>query len=153
MKKGFVFIETIIVVCILTVGLLSIYSNYSKIIADTKELNTFDTTEYNYKTYFLKQKYPSITENTCITTISPFSDTGKVKICNLKDVFYKLNYLEDETDNGITYSKYNNIDAYIIDYLNNQDWNANNDNIYLVEYKKEDKQTGEYFTYISSLNY
>lgn len=56
-KEGFIFIETIIVICILTIALMSLYNNYSKIITNTRELNTFDTTEYNYKTYFLKEIY------------------------------------------------------------------------------------------------
>lgn len=147
MKKGFVFIETIIVVCILTVSLISLYANYSKIISNTKELNTFDTAEYNYKTYFLKQKYLNkITDdNTCVTyTNSPFSEDANktIKVCKLTSVFTQGDY-----------SNYNNIDAYIIDYLNNQDFTKKNDNIFLVKYKKKDKQTGEYFTYISSLNY
>lgn len=175
MKKGFIFIETIIVVTILTVALMSIYANYSKIISNTKEFNTFDTAEYNYKTYYLKSMYSnnkltdytgayitnSSTKNKCYIVNSIFSDTNivvgstkkQVKVCLLNNAFYKLKYLENETYEGVTYSKYTNIDAYIIDYLNNQDWNANNDNIFLVEYKKKDKQTNEYFTYISSLNY
>jgi len=154
MKKGFIFIETIIVVTILTVALMSIYANYSKIISNTKEFNTFDTAEYNYKTYFLKQmyvdnKFGTISQNTCKKDIvTPFSD-NKVKICILNNAFNKWSYLN--TADG--YAAYTNIDAYIIDYLNNQDWTENNDNIYLVEYKKKDKQTNEYFTYISSLNY
>lgn len=147
MKKGFVFIETIIVITILTVGLMSLYANYSKIISNTKEFNTFDTAEYNYKTYFLKQKYANyITVNTCQKyTNVPFSDDASktVKICKFEDVF-------DEPD----YTAFSNIDAYIIDYINNNDLHENNDDLFLVEYKKEDKQNpGNYLTYISSLNY
>jgi len=156
MKKGFVFIETIIVVCILTVSLISLYANYSKIIANTKELNTFDTAEYNYKTYYLKKMYSNstlINENRCTSDIqTPFSDSGYVKICKFTNVFFKLDYLSN-SDGYTSYNGNANVDAYIIDYLNTQDWTQNNDNIFLVEYKKEDKQTGEYFTYISSLNY
>lgn len=158
MKKGFVFIETIIVVTILTVALMSIYVNYSKIISNTKELNTFDTAEYNYKTAELKKLYNNgkitgLNENECKKFSSSLSDNGEIKICLLKNAFFKLKYLEDEIDSGVTYPKYKNIDAYIIDYLNNQDWTEYNDNIFLVEYKMRDKQTDEYFTYISSLNY
>lgn len=170
MKKGFVFIETIIVVCILTVSLISLYANYSKIIANTKELNIFDTAEYNYKTYFLKQQYnagtltgytlsgnsiisitSSSTKNTCYVVNSPFSEkkikttslNNQVKVCLLLDVS-ATNYVKNNKTN---------FDAYIIDYLNTQDFHTNNDDIFLVEYKKADKQNGEYFTYISSLNY
>ena len=154
-KKGFIFIETIIVVCILTVALMSLYGNYSKIMANTKELNTFDVSEYNYKTYFLKSKFLNnsslTTTNPCITETSiNFSDNNKVKICKLSNI----------TNNGTRSIKqylsanYSKFDAYIIDYLNKIDLNQYNDNLFIVEYKKTDKQnTSEYLTYVSSLNY
>ena len=124
MKKGFVFIETIIVITILTVGLMSLYANYSKIISNTKEFNTFDTAEYNYKTYFLKQIYfGSVSENACTSKSSPFSDDSTVKICRLKDV----------STNTYINSNKTKLDAYIIDYIRNNDFHPNNDKIFLVE--------------------
>ena len=154
MKKntGFIFIETIIVVCVLTVSLMSLYTNYSKIMANTKELNTFDVTEYNYKTFFLKKRYEagdiSLSVNTCIKTSSHynyFSDSLNIKICRFNDV---------STKGLSSFLTITNIDPYIIDYINSQDFTSNNDDIFLVEYKKEDKQNpSEYLTYISSLNY
>lgn len=143
-KKGFIFIETIVVVCVLTVSLMSLYANYSKIISNTKELNTFDTAEYNYKTYFLKKNFFDPTKlNECFLKASVFSDNTQVKICQLSGVS-EINYLEDKMEK---------LDAYIIDYLNTKDFTSENDNIFLVEYKKKDKNSGEYLTYISSLNY
>ena len=151
-NKGFVFIETIIVICVLTISLMSLYANYNKIISNTKELNTFDTTEYNYKTYFLKKKYMSdsyftvSTNPPCKSISNPFaldaSDTSTIKICKLTDV---SSYPED---------KLKKLDAYIIDYLNSKDFNINNYNIFLVEYKKKDINYDDlYVTYISSLTY
>ena len=158
MKKGFIFIETIIVVTILTVALMSIYANYSKIISNTKEFNTFDTAEYNYKTAELKKLYNNgeiegLIENGCKKIDTILSDNKEIKVCLLNNVFHKIEYTKDETHDGNIYPKYKNIDAYIIDYLNNQDWTEYNDNIFLVEYKKKDILTDEYLTYISSLNY
>ena len=157
MKNGFVFIETIIVICVLTVSLMSLYANYSKILGNVKELNTFDTTEYNYKTYFLKNKFGSVTSvvddsgstvnfnaNTCVTIQANFSDNGIVKMCKFDSVS-SIDFIA---------SNKSIMDAYIIDYLNSQEFDETNDNLFLVEYKKEDKQNaGEYFTYISALNY
>lgn len=162
MKKGFVFIETIIVITILTVGLISLYANYSKILSNTKEFNTFDTAEYNYKTYNLKRKYideqlkdyKSVEindKNKCYIVNSIYSDTNIAAESTSKQV--KVCLLESVSSNDYIQDNKNQLDAYIIDYLNNKDWNTNNDNIFLVEYKKKDKQTNEYFTYISSLNY
>lgn len=166
MKKGFVFIETIIVITILTVGLISIYANYSKIISNTKELNTFDIAEYNYKTYFLKNKYSnnslinnagntinsSSTKNQCYIVNSPFSDNKLISTSAYNQV--KVCLLENVSTSNYIATHHNKLDAYIIDYINNNDFHTKNDNIFLVEYKKADKQIhGEYFTYISSLNY
>lgn len=150
-NKGFVFIETIIVICVLTISLMSLYANYNKIISNTKELNTFDTTEYNYKTYFLKKKYMSdsdfnSSDPPCKSIPNPFaldaSDTSNIKICKLTNV---SSYTEDDLKK---------FDAYIIDYLNSKDFNSDNDNIFLVEYKKKDINYDDlYITYISSLTY
>ena len=150
-NKGFVFIETIIVICVLTISLMSLYANYNKIISNTKELNTFDTTEYNYKTYFLKKKYMSdsdfnSSDPPCKSIPNPFaldaSDTSNIKICKLTNV---SSYTDDDLKK---------FDAYIIDYLNSKDFNSDNDNIFLVEYKKKDINYDDlYITYISSLTY
>ena len=150
-NKVFVFIETIIVICVLTISLMSLYANYNKIISNTKELNTFDTTEYNYKTYFLKKKYMSdsdfnSSDPPCKSIPNPFaldaSDTSNIKICKLTNV---SSYTDDDLKK---------FDAYIIDYLNSKDFNSDNDNIFLVEYKKKDINYDDlYITYISSLTY
>ena len=171
MKKGFIFIETIIVVTILTVALMSIYANYSKIISNTKELNTFDTTEYNYKTYFLKQKYENGTlrdknnlnilnaqKNKCYDVKTIFSDSigsndKKVKVCILENIVSSTT-LEEYID-----THKSKFDAYIIDYLLSQDLTPEKDNLFLVEYKKldlvtfyETNEKQQLLTYISSLN-
>lgn len=52
-KNGFVFMETIIVVAVLSVTLILLYSSYSYIIKKTKERNNYDTTETIYKTHLV----------------------------------------------------------------------------------------------------
>ncbi|MDD2409226.1 MAG: prepilin-type N-terminal cleavage/methylation domain-containing protein [Bacilli bacterium] len=51
--KGFVMIETIIVITILMVGLISLYSSYSVIISRLQVKNNYDNVEYIYKAYFV----------------------------------------------------------------------------------------------------
>ncbi len=138
-KRGFVFIETIIVVCVLTISLMTLYANYSKIMANTKELNTFDTTEYNYKTYFIKKM---IKNNKIIFTNNHPCLTSNIfdaqKICKINTKI-----------NNSTKKKF---DAYIIDYLNNQQFDEKASKIVLVEYKKQDSNDDDLqLTYISSL--
>lgn len=54
-KNGFVFMETIVVVSVLSLTLLILFTSYSFILRKSRERNTFDTTETIYKTYYVKQ--------------------------------------------------------------------------------------------------
>ena len=53
-KNGFVFMETIVVISVLSITLLMLFASYSYILRKSREKNTFDTTESIYKTYFVK---------------------------------------------------------------------------------------------------
>ena len=54
-KNGFVFIETVLVICILSVTLLILYSSYAHILRVTRQKSTFDTTDSIYTTYYVKK--------------------------------------------------------------------------------------------------
>lgn len=54
-KNGFVFMETIVVVSILSLTLVILFASYSYILRKSRERNTFDTTEMIYKTYYIKK--------------------------------------------------------------------------------------------------
>lgn len=54
-KNGFVFVETIVVVSVLSLTLVMLFASYSYILRKSRERNTFDTTETIYKTYYVKQ--------------------------------------------------------------------------------------------------
>ena len=56
MKKqnGFVLVETLIVVLLLTVTLMSLYSTFSNIMIKTRSKSNNDTIDTIYKTYFVK---------------------------------------------------------------------------------------------------
>lgn len=70
-KNGFVFLETLVVVSVLSLTLLMLFSTYSYIIRKSRERNVFDTTEMIYKTYYTKdvliKEYGSLQTymNTC----------------------------------------------------------------------------------------
>lgn len=53
-KNGFVFMETIVVISVLSITLLMLFASYSYILRKSREKNTFDTTESIYKTYYVK---------------------------------------------------------------------------------------------------
>lgn len=54
-KKGFVFIETIVVVAVLTVSLLMIYSTYSATLRKEKNRMSYNDSVYLYRTYYLEK--------------------------------------------------------------------------------------------------
>lgn len=76
-NKGFVMIETIIVITILSIGLISLYSSYSVILSRAKVKNTYDNIEYIYKAYFVgnyvKERYGVIPKG--FTKITPGGST------------------------------------------------------------------------------
>lgn len=54
-KKGFVFVETLIVVAVLTTSLLMLYSTYSAIIIKEKTRIKYNDSAYLYRTYYLEK--------------------------------------------------------------------------------------------------
>ncbi len=54
-KKGFVFIETLIVVAVLTASLLMLYSTYSALIRKEKTRIHYNDSAYLYRTYYLEK--------------------------------------------------------------------------------------------------
>lgn len=54
-KNGFVFMETIVVISVLSITLVLLFGSYSYILRKSRSKNTFDTTESIYKTYYVKQ--------------------------------------------------------------------------------------------------
>ena len=54
-KKGFVLMETIVVIVVVSVALLTIFSSYYKILSKIKSENKYDTSEYIYITKYIKE--------------------------------------------------------------------------------------------------
>ena len=53
-KNGFVFMETVVVVCLLSVTLLMLYGSYSHVLRKSGEKKNYDTTDSIYTTYYVK---------------------------------------------------------------------------------------------------
>lgn len=58
-KKGFVFIETIVVIAILLTSLLLLYSSYISLSNNEKRRLMYDDVSYLYRTYFVKKYFTS----------------------------------------------------------------------------------------------
>ncbi len=53
-KNGFVFLETIVVISVLSITLLLLFSSYSFMLRKSRERDTFDNIDLIYKTYYIK---------------------------------------------------------------------------------------------------
>lgn len=54
-NKGFVLMETIVVIVVISVALLTIFSSYNKILIKVKSENKYDTSEYIYMTKHIRE--------------------------------------------------------------------------------------------------
>lgn len=165
-KKGFVLMETIVVIVVVSVALLTIFSSYNKILSKLRTENKYDTSEYIYITKYIKdymQGTMNITENDINNIISDnkitnFADNiNNLKILYGVEKIYLLTNLNNFGGNGTK------VDAYMIDYIKKLDV-KDKDKLLIVEYKravkdidnKEVKDTKDntlYETYISSLEW
>ena len=53
-NNGFVFLETIVVISVLSITLLLLFSSYSFMLRKSRERDTFDNIDLIYKTYYIK---------------------------------------------------------------------------------------------------
>lgn len=175
-KKGFVLMETIVVIVVVSVALLTIFSSYNKILSKLRTENKYDTSEYIYITKYIKdylQGKVSVTDICSISNekceeftsheLSQKLDNEQKKLYNIEKIYLltSLNEFDKEMTNGKKNSSL--FDAYIIDYIKKLDV-RDKDKLLIVEYKRAVKDTGNqevkdtqgnilYETYISSLEW
>ena len=178
-KNGFVFMETIVVVSVLSITLLTLFTSYSYILRKSRERNTFDTTEMIYKTYFVKEILYELNPTTDTNSVVYFINrnltaTGTNKICTKVYNSYICD-LSQDTYNGeliqikkvyevdkFYYLNPNEIlshsnkkeyllsfDATTIDYINNLGKSVNR-NLLVVKYKKYYNSEGTEYEVIHS---
>ena len=165
-NKGFVLMETIVVIVVISVALLTIFYSYNKILTKVKGENKYDTSEYIYATYYIKKSLSSSIDAQDIDTLSNItnyftSHSEKTTLENLYGVekIYILKNL-----NKFSSAIANKFDAYMVDYIKKLDV-RDDDKLIIVEYKKEAKIPGTnnplidsnneqlYETYIASLEW
>ena len=171
-KKGFVLMETIVVIVVVSVALLTIFSSYYKILSKIKSENKYDTSEYIYITKYIKEYLLVNNNNISLetsgddinisSTITDYSEKIKNNGIDLKKTFgVKKIYLITNLNKFSGNEK--KFDAYMIDYIKKLDV-RDNDRLLIVEYErlavnpdnspKRDSNNNElYETYISSLEW
>lgn len=117
-KNGFVFVETIIAVVILTSSLLLLYSSFSKVLQTEKTRFYYDDISYIYRTWYIKNRLNELNIMAPIKDITNNTDTYFVTVGmeydNLfnnheKEETYFYNLLEDFDVNQMIIIKENKI--------------------------------------------
>ena len=158
-KKAFVLMETIVVIVVISVALLTIFASYSKILTKVKKENKYDTSEYIYMTKYvrdyLKEKECTKFDDGTGTKIENVYEMGKDNISRRKELInyynvtacgfgsdnpfnikgiYLLQYL-NEVDEDESNKDLYKFDANMIDYIRKLDVGSN-DTILVVEYDR-----------------
>lgn len=165
-NRGFVLMETIVVIVVISVALLTIFSSYNKILSKVKSENKYDTSEYIYMTNYIKEHIKSVCEvatidadniaNNTITNYATCNGGNEFNVFNVEKI-YVLTNLNDAGSNA------HKFDAYMIDYIRKLDV-YNDEELIIVEYKRpavktnyepktDTKSNQLYETYIASLEW
>lgn len=161
MKKGFVLMETIVVIVVISVALLTIFSSYNKILSKVKKENKYDTSEYIYMTNYIKKylKDKITNEGITISVTDICKDNGDGKCIIFTDyelseklpdavkklydvekiyILTNLNKFDKEMVSPNNKKNSSFFDAYMIDYIRKLDV-SDNDKLIIVEYKRPAK--------------
>ena len=124
-KKGFVLMETIVVIVVVSVALLTIFSSYNKILSKLRTENKYDTSEYIYITKYIKDYMQNNQSSLGINVddisanitnyLSKISNSNNLKSLYGVEKIYLLTNL-NEFDKEMTNGKKNSslFDAYMI---------------------------------------
>lgn len=100
-KNGFVFVETVVVISVLSITLMLLFSSYSYILRKSRSRDTFDNIDLIYKTYYVKDiidkykqgKAPNDVRSSIMYYIENNSECSKMGefnsyVCDLSDENY-----------------------------------------------------------------
>ena len=133
-NKGFVLMETIVVIVVISVALLTIFSSYNKILSKLRTENKYDTSEYIYMTYHIREylKDRGVSANSIGGQVINYYNTSRFSnnIFNINKIYILTNF--DSFSEPRNSEKF---DAYMIDYIKKLDI-KNTDKLIIVEYKR-----------------
>lgn len=118
-KNGFVFVETIIAIVVLTSSLLLLYSSFNKILQSEKTRVYYDDVSYIYRTWYIKDRINDLNIMAALRDITSNEDKYFVTVgVEYEGLFngyeyektYIANLLEDFEVNQIIILKENKID-------------------------------------------
>lgn len=145
-KKGFVLIETIVVILVLCVLLIMLYGGYMNVITAVQKKSHYDNTEYIYKTTLVKdyllEKNINIETKTIITIcqgkdacLERFTDNYMKELINQMHI--NSIYITNWNPAKIGKNNFSGLEATTQNYLNKLD--ATDENAYrlIVMYENE----------------
>ena len=99
-KKGFVFVETIVVTVVLTVALIIIFSTFNSVLSNEKKRMAFEDTGYMYNTFYLNDFLSTLNIKNYINNYFNGTNPVIIKQLSCNDVLlYKNN--EDINSKGV----------------------------------------------------
>lgn len=147
-KKGFVLMEAIVVIVVISVALITLFTSYNKILSKVNEENKYDLSEYLYKTYYIREYLrTNITGEDKIFDIGNANNSDNLinystELYNgisvlttfssyeIKNIYILTNLNGEKTNENLRY-----FDAYMIDYIRQLDVD-DKDTLIIVEYSK-----------------
>lgn len=150
-NKGFVLMETIVVIVVISVALLTIFSSYNKILRKLKTENKYDTSEYIYMTNYIKDYLKTkctseLNATDILVGTIPFPEHYSLNSCEISNalnnsgfsvkkiyILSNINKFDNALSNGNKNSEY--FDAYMIDYIRKLDV-GEKDELIIVEYDR-----------------
>lgn len=73
-KNGFVFVETIVSIIILTSALLLLYTSFNKVLQAEKSRVYYDDINYIYRTYYIKNQLQNLNFNNILNSLNEDED-------------------------------------------------------------------------------
>ena len=156
-KKGYVLLETLVVVGILTIVLVGMYSSFINMYSKFREQRNYDNTEYLYKTKVLREQLNLTPDFNSQKIITICNNLDENKICEndseYGSVFKELDvqYAFFAHKNITTGDVYNlsNVPVTIKRYIRDLDTKASDEDVILIVAYKSENPGYE----IASINY
>ena len=141
--------ETVVVILVISVALITLFTSYNKILTKLKTENTYDTSEYIYTTNYIKnyikecdfidaqsiQDDISIEDRQLAKNIMDETSCINSDTKNILVNLYNVEKIYILTDFDYFGNKELAFDAYMIDYIRKLDVRSS-DKLILVEYKR-----------------
>lgn len=136
-KKGFVFVETIVVCAVLSVSLVTIYASFAMLLKSQKTRNNYNQAIYNYRTYSLAKEF---TDMKCDSNQN-YGDS--ISISKALDVQY-IYYIKASNLNTL-----DNANMELQEYLKTIDTSETDTCLLIAQFKNKDKEAKPYFSYVT----